>query len=144
VSSLREVTVEDLDQSFGRLPDTRIRARARHVVTEIERVRQMVALLRAGRLREVGSLLNASHASMRDDFEISCAELDVAVEAATTHGALGARMTGGGFGGSAIALLPATSTAEVTSAVTSAFADHGFSGPHCFTITAEGPARRES
>ena len=75
-------------------------------MTEIERVRQTVALLRAGRLPEVGPLFNASHASMRDDFEISCPELDVAVEVARAHGALGARMTGGGFGGSAIALVP--------------------------------------
>jgi galactokinase len=103
-----------------------------------------VDLLRAGHLSDVGPLLNASHASMRDDFEISCAELDVAVEAATAHGALGARMTGGGFGGSAIALVPADRTAEVTSAVTGAFADHGFDPPSCFTVTAGGPAQRET
>jgi len=77
-------------------------------------------------------------------FEISCAELDFAVEAASTHGALGARMTGGGFGGSAIALVPAGSTAEVASAVTDAFANKGFGAPHCFTVTAEESARRES
>ena len=141
--SLREVAFNDLDETLDRLSDNEIRARARHVVTEIERVRQTVALLRAGRLPDVGSLFNASHASMRDDFEISCAELDVAVEAATTHGALGARMTGGGFGGSAIALVPTDSTAEVTSAVTHAFADKGFGAPHCFAVTAGGarPAR---
>jgi galactokinase len=81
---------------------------------------------------------------MRDDFEISCAELDVAVEVATAHGALGARMTGGGFGGSAIALVPAEGTAEVTSAVTKAFADKGFGSPSCFTVTAGEPARRDS
>src|ERR1019366_5200298 len=122
--SLREVAFDDLDKTLDRLPDITIRARARHVVTEIERVRQTVALLREGRLPEVGSLFNASHASMRDDFEISCAELDLAVQTATTHGALGARMTGGGFGGSAIALLPAQRTAEVASAVMHAFADN--------------------
>jgi len=112
-------------------------------VTEIERVRQTVALLRAGRLPAVGPLFDASHASMRDDFEISCAELDVAVQAATAHGALGARMTGGGFGGAAIALVPFGSTAEVTGAVAHAFACNGFGVPHCFAITAGGPARRE-
>jgi galactokinase len=142
--SLRDVAFNDLDETLNRLPDSRIRARAKHVVTEIERVRQSVALLRAGRLPEVGSLFNASHVSMRDDFEISCAELDVAVEVATTHGALGARMTGGGFGGSAIALVPTGSTTEVASAITGAFADNGFGAPHCFAITAGGPARRES
>jgi galactokinase len=144
LSSLREVAFNDLEATLDQLSDHRIRARARHVVTEIERVRQTVALLLEGRLAEVGSLFNASHASMRDDFEISCAELDVAVEAATTHGALGARMTGGGFGGSAIALVSTEDTQEVTSAVTHAFADNGFGAPHCFSVTAGGPARRES
>jgi galactokinase len=142
--SLREVAFSDLVEILDRLSDSRIRARARHVVTEIERVRQTVALLREGRLPEVGSLFNASHASMRDDFEISCAELDLAVQTATTHGALGARMTGGGFGGSAIALLPAQRTAEVASAVMHAFADNGFGAPHCFAVTAGDSARRES
>ena len=94
-SSLREVAFDDLDKTLDRLSDITIRARARHVVTEIERVRQTVALLRAGRLPAVGPLFDASHASMRDDFEISCAELDVAVEVARAHGALGARMTEG-------------------------------------------------
>jgi galactokinase len=142
--SLREVAFSDLDETLDRLLDSRIRARARHVVTEIERVRQTVALLREGRLPEVGSLFNASHASMRDDFEISCAELDVAVDSATTHGALGARMTGGGFGGSAIALVPTHSTTQVTAAVIQGFADKGFGAPNCFAVTAGGAARRES
>jgi galactokinase len=142
--SLREVAVGDLDVTLDRLSDDEIRARTRHVVTEIDRVAQTVALLREGRLPCVGPLFNASHASMRDDFEISCAELDLAVETATTHGALGARMTGGGFGGSAIALVPTDSTADVTSAVIHAFADSGFSAPHCFAVTAGGSAQRES
>jgi galactokinase len=144
VSSLRDVDFNDLDHTLDRLSDSRIRARVRHVVTEIERVRAAVALLRERRLGDVGPLFNASHASMRDDFEITCAELDVAVEAASTRGALGARMTGGGFGVSAIALVPAGSTGDVASAVTDAFANKGFGAPHCFTVTAEGSARRES
>ena len=143
LSSLREVAFDDLDKTLDRLPDITIRARAGHIVTEIERVRQTVALLRAGRLPEVGPLFNASHASMRDDFEISCPELDVAVEVARAHGALGARMTGGGFGGSAIALVPTEDMQEVTSAVARAFTDNEFGAPHCFAITAGGPARRE-
>jgi galactokinase len=142
--SLREVAVGDLDVTLDRLSDDEIRARTRHVVTEIDRVSQTVALLREGRLPDVGPLFNASHLSMRDDFGISCAELDVAVEVATTHGALGARMTGGGFGGSAIALVPTNRTADVTSAVIHAFADSGFSAPHCFAVTAGGSAQRES
>ena len=142
--SLREVAFNDLDETLDQLSDHRIRARARHIVSEIERVRKTAALLLEGRVPEVGSLFNASHVSMRDDFEISCAELDLAVEAATTHGALGARMTGGGFGGSAIALVPTNSTAEVVSAVTYAFAERGFGAPDCFAVNAGGPARRES
>jgi galactokinase len=144
VSSLREVAFNDLDSTLDQLSNKTIRVRTRHVVTEIERVRQTVALLRNGRLPDVGPLFNASHESMRDDFEISCSELDVAVQTATTHGALGARMTGGGFGGSAIALLPIENLAEVTTAVISAFADNRFRAPKCFAVTAGGPAQRES
>jgi len=110
---LQVMSVRPLD----RLSDKQIRARAKHIVTEIERVRATVALLRSRRLPDVGPVFNASHASMRDDFEISCAELGLAVEVASAHDALGARMTGGGLGGSAITLVPTDSTAEVTSAV---------------------------
>ena len=143
VISLREVSIDGLGQTLDRLSDTRVRARARHVVTEIDRVRQTAALLRAGRMSDVGPVFNASHASMRDDFEISCAELDAAVETATAHGALGARMTGGGFGGSAIALVPASRTAEVATAVVHTFADNGFRVPDIFAVTAGGSARHE-
>jgi galactokinase len=143
VISLREVSIDGLGQALDRLSDTRVRARARHVVTEIDRVRQTAALLRAGRMSDVGPVFNASHASMRDDFEISCAELDAAVETATAHGALGARMTGGGFGGSAIALVPASRTAEVATAVVHTFADNGFRVPDIFAVTAGGSARHE-
>jgi galactokinase len=144
VLSLREVPVDDLDQTLDRLSDKRIRARAKHIVTEIDRVRQTVALLRAGRLPDVGPVFNSSHASMRDDFEISSGELDLAVDTATAHGALGARMTGGGFGGSAIALVPHDTTGEVTAAVIQRFADKGLGAPDCFAVTAGGPAQRES
>lgn len=144
VGSLREVSMRDLDTALGRLPDERVRARTRHIVTEIERVRQCVSLMWSGRLSEVGQVFNASHASMRDDFEISCPELDVAAVTATAHGALGARMTGGGFGGSAIALVPTDRAAEVTAAVIQGFADKGFATPECFSVTAGAPARRES
>ncbi len=140
---LREIPFGDLDEALDRLPDQVLRARVRHIVSEIERVRQMVALLRDGRPHDVGPLLNASHASMRDDFEISCAELDLAVDTSTAHGGLGARMTGGGFGGSAIALVPSDSEAEVISGVLRAFADSGLGAPDCFAVTAGGPARRE-
>ena len=144
VQSLREVPVNGLQETLERLSDKRIRARARHVVTEIDRVRLAVSLLRSGRMPEVGPVFSASHASMRDDFEISCAELDLAVDTANAHGALGARMTGGGFGGSAIALVPADRTGEVNAAVIQAFADKGFGSPSCFAVTAGPRARREA
>ena len=104
-TSLRDVDPADLDDALARLSDDVLRRRTRHVVTEIARVRAAVEALRAGDLAEVGRLFDASHASLRDDYEVSCAELDVSVEAARAAGALGARMTGGGFGGSSIALL---------------------------------------
>jgi galactokinase len=143
VPSLREVPVEGLDQTLDRLSDKVIRARAKHIVTEIDRVRQMVALLRAGRLADAGPVFNSSHASMRDDFEISSEELDIAVDAAVAHGALGARMTGGGFGGSAIALVPEGRAAEVTVAVIRDFAGKSLRAPAVFAVNAGPPARRE-
>ncbi len=101
--SLREASEADLK----RLSDHRLRRRARHVLTETGRVREVVAALERDDWHTVGALFTESHVSMRDDFEISSPELDAVVETALAHGALGARMTGGGFGGSAIALVPA-------------------------------------
>ena len=126
VPSLRDVTsVGELD----RLGDAVLRRRARHVVSENRRVLEVAGLLRAGQLSRVGSLLTASHASLRDDFEVSWPEADAAVEAALQAGALGARMTGGGFGGSVIALAPAAVSARVTGAVTDVFARRGWRAP---------------
>ncbi len=101
-------------------------------MTENARVLETVALLRAGRFTEIGPLLTASHVSMRDDFEISCPEVDVAVEAALSAGALGARMTGGGFGGCVIALVEAPAAATVAKAVAAAFAGQEFGAPEWF------------
>ncbi len=89
-------------------PTPVLRRRTRHVVTENERVLQTVRLLRDGRLPEIGPLLTASHASMRDDYEITVPEVDTAVDALLQAGALGARMTGGGFGGCVIGLIEAS------------------------------------
>lgn len=108
--------------------DLRVR-RVRHVLAEIRRVEEFVALLDDGRLRDVGPLLDASHASLRDDYEVSCVELDVAVEAARAAGALGARMTGGGFGGSAIALVESDAVGTVAAAVDAAFRARGLRAP---------------
>ena len=103
VAALRDVT--DLAAALARLQGDE-RKRVEHVVTENHRVEAVVGLLRAGAITEIGALLNASHLSLRDKYEVSSPELDVAVEAAVRGGARGARMTGGGFGGSAIALVP--------------------------------------
>lgn len=104
VSALRDLTVADLAR-LETLVDNETFRRARHIVSENDRVLATVEALRAGDLARVGSLLVSSHQSMRDDFEISTAELDTQVEVARDGGALGARMTGGGFGGSVIALI---------------------------------------
>ena len=111
------------------LEDDRIRRRARHVVTEIDRVAATVEAVRAGDWHAVGALFMASHVSMRDDFEISCPELDAAVSTAVQAGAVGARMTGGGFGGSAIALVPEERLEAVANAIDVAFAAGGFGAP---------------
>ena len=104
VAALRDVT--DLDAALAPAAGRRDARRVRHVVTENARVLAAAELLRAGRVAELGPLLDASHASMRDDFEITVPTVDLAVETARAAGALGARMTGGGFGGCIIALLP--------------------------------------
>ena len=110
VKALRDVAVADLDEASGLLDPVTFR-RVRHVVTENDRVLQTVELLRSQGPAAIGALLDASHVSMRDDFEISCPELDLAVDTARANGAIGARMTGGGFGGSAIALTPVAARA---------------------------------
>lgn len=142
VGTLREVS--DLEAALARLEDSDERKRVRHVVTEIVRVVEFEALVAAGRVREVGPLLDASHASLRDDFEVSVAELDLAVEAARAAGALGARMTGGGFGGSAIALIEAGSAPAVAAAVAAAFEEHAMGSPEFLLAVAAGPAERVS
>ncbi|MFQ6171918.1 galactokinase [Oryzobacter sp. R7] len=141
--SLRDVDPHHLDDALSRLDDEQAR-RTRHVVTEIARVRAAVEALEAGDLRAVGRLFDASHASLRDDYEVSCDELDVSVEAARSAGALGARMTGGGFGGSSIALVPARSAEDVVAAVAEAFAERGWTPPRSFTVTAGRAAARDS
>jgi galactokinase len=134
LAALRDLAVADLPAALRRLPDPD-RRRVRHVVTENQRVLDTVRLLRDGRPREIGPLLTASHESLRDDFEVTVPELDVAVEAALRAGALGARMTGGGFGGCVLALIEAPSAGLVTDAVTAAFAALGFAKPVAFPAT---------
>ncbi|NMO50326.1 galactokinase [Actinoplanes sp. TBRC 11911] len=142
VRALRDVTPDDLDAALARLDDDVMRRRVRHIVTEDQRVLDTVALLKAGRPREIGPLLTASHASMRDDFEITVAQVDVAVEAALSAGAYGARMTGGGFGGCVLALIDTDRAADTIKAVETAYAGHRFTAPTCWTVTAGPGATR--
>ncbi|MGZ8738274.1 MAG: galactokinase [Nocardioides sp.] len=115
--------------------------RARHVISEVRRVDDFVAALRADDWAALGPLLDASHTSLRDDYEVSCEELDVAVETAREAGALGARMTGGGFGGSALALVPVERTGAVETAVRNAFVARGWAEPG-FIEAEAGPGAR--
>ncbi|MBB3157980.1 galactokinase [Microbacterium proteolyticum] len=142
VPALRDVTVDDLPRAAEMLDDVTFR-RVRHIVTENQRVLDTVAALDADGPSAIGELLVASHASMRDDFEISVPELDLAVETTLGAGALGARMTGGGFGGAAIALIATGLIPAATEAVRAAFAASGFRTPNIFTVTPSEGARRD-
>ena len=142
VSALRDLTVDDLPRARDLLDDETLR-RVRHVVTENQRVLDTVQALRSDGPAAIGHLLDESHRSMRDDFEISVAELDLAVEVALANGAIGARMTGGGFGGAAIALVPRASVSLVQVALDGAFSEHGYSPPDTFVVTASDGATRE-
>ncbi|NUS83338.1 MAG: galactokinase [Streptomyces sp.] len=143
VRALRDVAYEHLDEALGTLADdeTLVR-RVRHVVTENHRVEEVIERLDAGATRSIGPILTDGHASCRDDFEISCAELDLVVETANAAGALGARMTGGGFGGSAIVLVEEADAEAVGKAVTEAFAAAGYRAPRIFPAVPSAGARR--
>jgi galactokinase len=142
VASLRDITPGDLGHGpvAGQL-DPVLSRRVRHVVTENSRVLRTVDRLRAGDPGGCGPLLTASHASLRDDFEISWPQADVAVAAAADAGALGARMTGGGFGGSVIALTEAARAGAVRAGVQAAFSRHGWEPP-LFTNALPSPGAR--
>ena len=144
VAYLRDVARSELDAALRTLDDDVLRRRARHVITENDRVLTTVDLLRNGRLSEIGPLLTASHESLRDDFEVSAPELDTAVDAALASGALGARMTGGGFGGSAIALINTGDVDPVQRAVAAAFEREGFVAPQFLSPKASAGVVRES
>ncbi|MGW9307641.1 galactokinase [Saccharomonospora azurea] len=141
VRALRDVAVDDLPAVLPRLDDEQQR-RVRHVVTENARVEDVVHRLRDGDLDGIGPLLTASHASLRDDYEVTVGELDAAVEAALSAGALGARMTGGGFGGCVIALVAADRAEAVFDAVREAFATAGYAEPTAFTAVPSPGAHR--
>ncbi|MEU5263967.1 galactokinase [Amycolatopsis sp. NPDC021455] len=143
VKALRDITVDGLAEALDRLPDDLVPL-VRHVVTENQRVLETVELLRAGRLADIGPYLDASHVSMRDDYRISTAELDLAVDSARAAGALGSRMTGGGFGGSAIALVRDADLDGVKAAVEAAYEKAGYRRPRMFTaVPSRGAGRDE-
>jgi galactokinase len=132
VNSMRELTMEALLAGREKLSETEFK-RARHAVSEISRVLATVEALKEGDFNKVGALINQSHNSLRDDYAVSCPELDLAVEVARSAGALGARMVGGGFGGSAIALLRVEDVEKARTAITDAFSKDGFKKPRFFT-----------
>ena len=143
VGSLRDADVMAVTELAGRPgPEGLLGRRARHVFTENARVTRAVAMVRAGRTAELGPVLTASHVSLRDDFEVSAPELDVAVDAALEAGALGARMTGGGFGGSALALSRADDVPAIRRAVESAYGRLDWAEPAIFTVSPAAGARR--
>ncbi|HEY0168053.1 MAG TPA: galactokinase [Jatrophihabitans sp.] len=142
VPALRDLSLEELSDAMDRLSDETLRKRARHVITENDRTLACADLLRTGQLRQIGPLLTASHASMRDDFEITVPEVDLAVEVLLAFGAFGARMTGGGFGGCVIGLMEPAQARAASLAVVAAFAGRDYPEPVSFTVTAAVGAHR--
>lgn len=140
VASLREV--DDLDAALKQLNDPVLRRRVRHVVTENERVLAARDVLADDDLADLGPMLDASHRSMRDDFEITVPTVDLAVETVRSAGAAGARMTGGGFGGCIIALVERGAAAHIFDRVVQAFAAAGFAPPRRYPAQPSAGARR--
>ncbi|WP_335940124.1 galactokinase [Streptomyces sp. PTD5-9] len=144
--TLRELPYEGLAAALETLSaagaDESVVRCVRHVVSENHRVEQVIALLDAGEVRAAGPVLDAGHASLRDDLRVSCPELDLVVSAAGEAGAHGARMTGGGFGGSAIVLVDEARADAVAGAVTAAFASAGYAEPRIFPAVPSAGARR--
>lgn len=132
IHSMRELTIAQLEESRDSITSVEY-LRARHAVSEMQRVLDCVEALSISDFEKVGRLINQSHASLRDDYTVSCPELDTAVDASLAAGALGSRMVGGGFGGSAIALIQASKTSETITAIEKAFAEKKFKAPRFFT-----------
>jgi galactokinase len=139
VGTLCEVT--DPNSALTVLHDERVRRRARHVFSEQQRVGEFVQALDLGDWAEAGALMTSSHESLRDDYEVSCPELDAVVATALDTGAIGARMTGGGFGGSAIVLVDRALLTKTRTAVDAAFASNGWAPPAYLEARASAGAR---
>ncbi|MFF4247621.1 galactokinase [Streptomyces sp. NPDC001822] len=145
IETLRDLPFEDLDAALATLAageDESVVRYVRHVVSDNHRVEQVIALLDAGDVRAAGPVLNAGHVSLRDDLRVSCPELDLVVSSANAAGALGARMTGGGFGGSAIVLVEEAMADTVAKAVSEAFTSAGYATPGIFPAVPSAGARR--
>jgi len=142
VPTLREIAVDDVEAWADRMP-AHVHRRMRHIVTDTDRAARVAALVRDGRPREIGPILTDGHVSQRDDFEDSVPAIDAAVEAALAAGALGARLTGGGFGGAAIALVDAAESARIGAEVADAVEAAGHARPVVFTVRASQGARRD-
>ncbi|MFL6160708.1 MAG: galactokinase [Jatrophihabitantaceae bacterium] len=142
VPALRDIEAEGLAAALARLDSDRLRKRARHVITENDRTLACAELLRHGRLNEIGPLLIASHVSMRDDFENTVPAVDLAVEVMLAFGALGARMTGGGFGGCVIGLFEPRQARAAAVAIDGAFAGRSYQPPVSFEVRPADGLRR--
>ena len=132
-----------LAEVLGKLEDETMKKRVRHVITEIGRVDQFVDAFAAGDIKTAGDLFNASHDSLRDDYEVTVPELDTAVDVARANGAYGARMTGGGFGGSIIALVDKGRGHEIAQKIADEFEAKGFNAPRALPAFAAAAASRE-
>lgn len=143
VKALGEIAARDIESWKGRMPDTVFR-RMRHIVTDSARARRVATLLRAGEPAAIGRLLTEGHHSERDDFEISTPAIDAAVDAALRTGALGARLTGGGFGGASIALVNANDSTRIAAAVRDSVEAAGHPSPEIYAVRPAAGARRDS
>lgn len=132
---------ENPDDALGNDPEV-VRRRVRHVYTETARTIEAVGALKDGDIERFGELMNDSHVSLRDDYEIVPDALEAAVQAAREAGAVGARITGGGFGGSTIALCPDDRVDEVAAAIESSTRSGGFPVPTIYATSAQDGARR--
>ncbi|MFH9982666.1 galactokinase [Streptomyces sp. NPDC017179] len=145
VDALRDIPHDGLDAALADLAGEEEVARlVRHVVTENGRAQRVVSLLESGDIRAIGPILTEGHASLRDDFRVSCPELDLVVDTALASGALGARMTGGGFGGSAIVLTDTADVPTLTKSMEDAFTKAGHTPPRVFEAVPSAGARRLS
>lgn len=140
LNSLRDLSIEQLKSQENELEPILYR-RARHVVTEIGRVQRAKKVLQVEDFTSFGETLNQSHESLRDDYEVSCPELDCAVRVARATGALGARMVGGGFGGSAIALVKSGEAGSIANAIERTFSESSFKSPRFFSAIPSDGAR---